>query len=115
MMPKLRDIFQTLDKDGDGEIKLVEFGQCDEETREELMELFNTEDLVELFEILDADGGGSVSIDEFCYEMTRLATTAIPMELTRILKQMSVIRNNTMEHNCAMMEMLQGLAVHQES
>jgi len=64
MMPKLREMFDTLDADGDGEITLEEFGNCDQATREHLCELFNTDDLVELFEILDVDGGGSVSIDE---------------------------------------------------
>jgi hypothetical protein len=114
LMPRLHEMFHSLDSNGDGKIMLDEFSLCDEQTREELMELFNTEDLVELFEILDADGGGSVSIDEFCYEMTRLATTGIPMELTRILKQMSVIRNNTVEHNGALMEMLQNFISHQD-
>ena len=47
---------------------------------------------VELFEILDVDGGGSVSIDEFCDEMTNLATTQLPMEQIRMLKQMSMAR-----------------------
>merc|ERR1712196_680481 len=56
MLPKLREMFDTLDADGDGEITLEEFGNCDQATREHLCELFNTDDLVELFEILDVDG-----------------------------------------------------------
>jgi voltage-gated sodium channel len=109
MMPKLREMFNTLDADGDGEITLDEFGKCDEATREHLCELFNTDDLVELFEILDVDGGGSVSIDEFCDEMTKLATTQFPMEQVRMLKQMSIIRTNVFNVNGCIGEMEQGI------
>jgi predicted permease len=109
MMPKLREMFDTLDADGDGEITLEEFGNCDQATREHLCELFNTDDLVELFEILDVDGGGSVSIDEFCDEMTKLATTQLPMEQVRLLKQMSIIRTNVFNLNGCVGEMEHGL------
>merc|ERR1711907_864933 len=109
MMPKLREMFDTLDADGDGEITLEEFGACDQATREHLCELFNTDDLVELFEILDVDGGGSVSIDEFCDEMTKLATTQLPMEQVRMLKQMSIVRTNVFNLNTCVGEMDRGL------
>merc|ERR1719201_731202 len=109
MMPKLREMFDTLDADGDGEITLEEFGNCDQATRDHLCELFNTDDLVELFEILDVDGGGSVSIDEFCDEMTKLATSQAPMEQIRLLKQMSIIRNTILEQNGITGEMMQNV------
>ena len=60
--------------------------------------MFDTEDIVELFEILDTDGGGSVSVDEFCDEMVKLATSKLPMEEVRMLKQMSIIRQTAVEH-----------------
>ena len=59
---------------------------------------FDTDDVVELFEILDTDGGGSVSVDEFCDEMVKLATTKLPIQEVRMLKQMSIIRQTAVEH-----------------
>jgi len=84
-------------------------GHLSQATREHLCELFNTDDLVELFEILDVDGGGSVSIDEFCDEMTKLATTQLPMEQVRMLKQMSIIRSNVFNLNGSVGEMDRGI------
>merc|ERR1712100_1006314 len=83
----------------------------------QLCDLFNTDDLVELFEMLDRDGGGSVSINEFCDEMTKLATTQMPKDQIRVLKQMSIIRNNILEHNVIAGETMQSvceMAVHQD-
>merc|ERR1719506_1010615 len=108
-MPKLRAMFVQLDTDGDGEITLKEFGKCDKATREHLCELFNTDNLVELFEILDNDGSGSVSIDEFCDEMTKLATTQFPMEQIRMLKNMSLLRANVFQLNGSVGEMEHGI------
>jgi Ca2+-binding EF-hand superfamily protein len=107
MMPHLKDMFNRLDIVGDGELTLKEFGACDDKTREELCDLFNTDDLVELFEVLDVDGGGSVSIDEFCEEMTKLATTNLPLEQIRMLKQMFIIRTNVVESQGCMSEIMQ--------
>merc|ERR1711904_462511 len=91
MIPKFRKIFSDLDKVGDGELTLEDFGECEPATRRELCELFDTEDIVELFEILDTDGGGAVSIDEFCDEM---------------VKQMSIIRQTAVEHSGCLGEMM---------
>merc|ERR1711907_449804 len=102
-------MFEGLDKDHDGEISLLEFGNCPEKTRRELCDLFDTDDLVELFEVLDVDGGGSVSIDEFCDEMTKLATTQMPLEQIRLLKQMSILRNNVVDNSGCMSEMMQSV------
>jgi voltage-gated sodium channel len=112
MMPKLRIMFEGLDLDDDGEITLQEFGNCPEETRQELCDLFDTDDFVELFEVLDVDGGGAVSINEFCDEMIKLATAQVPMEQLRLLKQISMIRNGVVEGQGCMteiMQMVQGL------
>ena len=54
-MPRLKQMFEELDSDKDNEISLKEFGAMDNKTREELCELFNTDDLVELFEVFVAD------------------------------------------------------------
>ena len=51
-------------------------------------------ELARTCEVLDVDGGGSVSIEEFCDEMTKLATTHMPMDQIRVLKQISIIRGN---------------------
>jgi voltage-gated sodium channel len=107
MMPRLKQMFEELDSDNDKEISLKEFGAMDDRTREELCELFNTDDLVELFEVLDVDGGGSVSIEEFCDEMTKLATTHMPMDQIRVLKQISIIRGNVVDNQTCMSEMME--------
>merc|ERR1711904_425617 len=106
MIPKFRKIFSDLDKVGDGELTLEDFGECEPATRRELCELFDTEDIVELFEILDTDGGGSVSVDGFCDEMVKLATSKLPMEEVRMLKQMSIIRQTAVEHSGCLGEMM---------
>jgi hypothetical protein len=98
-----------MDSDGNGDITLQEFGSCDQDIRENLCEVFHTDDLVELFEVLDVDGGGSVSITEFCDEMTKLATSQLPMEQVRMLKQMSIIRSNVFNLNGSVGEMDRGI------
>jgi voltage-gated sodium channel len=109
IMPKLRGMFATMDSDGNGDITLQEFGSCDQDIRENLCEVFHTDDLVELFEVLDVDGGGSVSITEFCDEMTKLATTDFPIEQVRMLKQMSIVRTNVFNLEGRVGEMDKGI------
>jgi Ca2+-binding EF-hand superfamily protein len=109
LMPQLREMFLKLDDNGDGSISLDEFGQCPDNVREKICDLFNTDDIVELFEILDVDGGGSISIDEFCDEMTKLSTSVDSLEQIRMMKQLEVIRNEVIKNHSAstnMMEML---------
>ena len=88
LMPTFREMFKKLDETGDGTITIQEFVKCPKSIREELCNLFNTDDLVELFELLDFDGSHSIQIEEFCDEMTKLATTQLPIEQIRMLKQM---------------------------
>ena len=41
MLPRFRNIFLSLDKAGDGDLTLEDFGECDEATQQELCELFD--------------------------------------------------------------------------
>jgi hypothetical protein len=113
LMPKYKAMFKDLDTDGDGKITLEEFGACDDAVRDELCELFNTEDFIELFEMLDADGGGTVTIDEFCDEMVKLSTTVESVEHLRTMKQMQLIRTDVLDNShttSQLMKMMYGIS-----
>jgi hypothetical protein len=92
LMPIVRDIFDSLDKDGSGTVTLEEFAMADESVQESLEKVCQTDDLVELFEMLDVDGSGSVEIDEFSEQLAAFGTIDQPFINVRLMKQIELTR-----------------------
>lgn len=94
MIPQLKRMFEEMDEDGSGTLTLDELEDAPDYLKEELSKCLDTESLIELWEILDSNVVGEVSIDEFCEGITKVATSAQPMEFTRIMKQLSFLRED---------------------
>jgi hypothetical protein len=98
LMPHVRQIFQSLDKDGSGTVTLEEFGEADASIQENLEKICQTDDLVELFEMLDVDGSGSVEIEEFCEQLAEFGSVDQPFINVRLMKQLEFIRRENKEN-----------------
>jgi len=86
MMPKLRNIFLAIDADESGEVDMDEIRGASEETREQLTQVADLEEIEEVFHMLDVDGSGSISIDEFVDGIIRSQSDK-PSELIVLMKQ----------------------------
>jgi len=86
MMPKLRDLFETLDKDCDGEVDLEELISAPPEIKEAMQHIVGLDELEEIFNMLDYDGNGSVDIEEFVDGIMRSQADK-PSELIVLVKQ----------------------------
>ena len=64
----LREKFDELDSDSDGELSLVEFVKGSEMLgmRTRGGQLFSSEKAAQMFKAMDTDGSGTISFDEFC-------------------------------------------------
>jgi len=93
MLPHLQSMFGEIDEDRDGNVTLDELERAPDALREELSRCLNSESLAELWEILDTDLSGQVSIDEFCDGIMKLHLSSQPLEFTRIMKQISRMRD----------------------
>jgi len=94
VLPRLRDVFFELDRDGNGQISMEEVDQANPEHREELLKLVQADNLQELFDMLDVDNSGEVDIDEFLEGIVKVVTTSQPVEFIRVMKQLSLSRQN---------------------
>ena len=92
LLPFVREIFDTLDKDNSGNVTLEEFVEADETVQEALEKVCQTDDLIELFEMLDVDGSGSVEIDEFSEQLASFGTIDQPFINIRLMKQLELAR-----------------------
>lgn len=86
MMPKLRNVFLALDRDGNGEVDLDEIMDAPEEVQEQITRIVDLAELEEVFRLLDVDNSGSVSIDEFVDGILRSQADK-PSELIVLMKQ----------------------------
>jgi Ca2+-binding EF-hand superfamily protein len=92
-MPIIREMFKKIDTDNSGDITLDEIVDVDEKTQEEMRKCFQMDDLVELFEIIDDDQSGTIKVDEFCDQLVHMVTTDTSMENLRVLRQLTLVRN----------------------
>eukprot|EP00927_Polykrikos_kofoidii_P071352 TRINITY_DN67620_c0_g1_i1.p1 TRINITY_DN67620_c0_g1~~TRINITY_DN67620_c0_g1_i1.p1 ORF type:complete len:602 (-),score=104.25 TRINITY_DN67620_c0_g1_i1:33-1670(-) len=65
LIPRLRQMFALIDRDGSGEVSWEEIQQCPIDMQEELKNMTKADDLLEIFQLLDDDDSGTVLIDEF--------------------------------------------------
>merc|ERR1712129_263933 len=98
MLPRLKDMFRKMDKDGDGTLTLRELERAPKKIKEDLEQYLQQSDsLIELFEMIDVDESGEVDIEEFCDGIAKLVNSEAPIELVRILKQLKVLRRDVKE------------------
>merc|ERR1719171_2101895 len=83
-MPKVRDAFALMDKDGSNSLSKEEFDCCSEDVRRLIEKTVGKGDVEDLFEFLDQDGTGEVDIDEFCEGIMRLAVAETSIEIIQI-------------------------------
>jgi len=86
MMPKLRNLFMTLDTTGDGEVDLEEILNAPSDIKEAMQHIVGLNQLEEVFHLLDYDGSGTVDINEFVEGILR-SQGEKPSELFVIMKQ----------------------------
>merc|ERR1719171_3301931 len=91
-MPKVRDAFALMDKDGSNSLSKEEFDCCSEDVRRLIEKTVGKGDVEDLFEFLDQDGTGEVDIDEFCEGIVRLAVAETPIEMIQIRSAINHIK-----------------------
>lgn len=93
LMPKLRDLFQRMDKDGSRKVELQEVENIDvAELPEDLANLLKIDSMRELFEILDVDGSGEIEQDEFVDGVLLMNISDQPVSQMEQLKLIRVLR-----------------------
>eukprot|EP00927_Polykrikos_kofoidii_P027942 TRINITY_DN2446_c0_g1_i2.p1 TRINITY_DN2446_c0_g1~~TRINITY_DN2446_c0_g1_i2.p1 ORF type:complete len:724 (-),score=124.84 TRINITY_DN2446_c0_g1_i2:87-2258(-) len=95
LMPKLRDMFMTLDEDGSGEVSMQEIENAPKSLTDELKNITHTEDLTEIFALLDDDDSGSVQVDEFLEGIFKASKGDVmtKLQLARLVRQMGMMKN----------------------
>lgn len=102
LLPQLRSMFHELDADDSGHVTMDELTAAPKELQSELEALLEVDSLLDLFEALDVDNSMEVSIDEFLDGMTRMTCNKQSLEITRVLKLQTLIRNDLdeLKHIC---------------
>jgi voltage-gated sodium channel len=90
-LPRLLEVFKTLDHDGSGDISLEEVKAAPDFVKQELNKIIIADDLEELYQILDEGGDDSVGVDEFFDGIMRIGSGRIDMNTLRIQKQLNHI------------------------
>mmetsp|Transcript_43616 Transcript_43616/g.98110 ORF Transcript_43616/g.98110 Transcript_43616/m.98110 type:complete len:561 (-) Transcript_43616:138-1820(-) len=94
LVPKLRDMFAALDRDGSGELDWEELEMAPADVQDMLFRIVNTKDLRWVFETIDYDGSGTISVDEFCEGVLKMQDEKNP-DLQRIVKQCQELLRRT--------------------
>jgi len=100
LIKELRKVFLRLDEDSSGQLSKDEIVNINEEDKQIFNKLMTISDPLEVFMALDVDGSGEIDIEEFCDGIWQVAVSKAPIEIKKIEKQVSNIR----EHQKAMVE-----------
>merc|ERR1719171_3505851 len=71
-IPRLRDLFASIDADGSGSLDLDEIIGAPPEVQQALMELVKSDDVAELFNTIDQDGSGEIELEEFIQGLMKI-------------------------------------------
>ena len=93
-IPRLMEIFNTVDTSGDGCLSIDEILRVSGEDAEFLLNLIPAEDMAELFEILDTDEDGEIPYEEFIESLRYIMSADLPLPTIRILKLTSRTRSD---------------------
>jgi len=91
-VPKLRDVFNQMDADGDGNVTLEEIEAVPMDViPKEFFERNAVSSMQEIFEVLDIDGGGELSQDEFVDGLLDIFFRDVPLETVQTLKLLRIM------------------------
>eukprot|EP00931_Biecheleriopsis_adriatica_P023260 TRINITY_DN14729_c1_g1_i1.p1 TRINITY_DN14729_c1_g1~~TRINITY_DN14729_c1_g1_i1.p1 ORF type:complete len:591 (+),score=127.83 TRINITY_DN14729_c1_g1_i1:167-1939(+) len=86
-LPRLREIFNEMDQNGDGQVSAEEIAQVPLDVLpSELFDSNSVHSMMEVFEMLDVDGQGSLSQDEFVDGLLELFVTDVPVQTVQTIK-----------------------------
>lgn len=93
--PLIHQMFEELDKTGDGSITIKEVQEAVQNNGlqfpYEIRTRIAEDKLVELFAVLDSDGSGELSADEFKEGIHHLVLSTVPIEVTQTLQMLKAI------------------------
>jgi Ca2+-binding EF-hand superfamily protein len=88
MLPRIYQVFKIMDADGSGDITLAEIKNAPALVQQEFQTLVGSSaKLEELFGVMDVDDSGVIDVDEFFDGVCRIATSDMPLETLRVMKQ----------------------------
>ena len=96
-LPKIKEIFASIDVDGSGSITMDEIEDIPEDAKNVLLRVVPSDDMAAIFEIIDEDGTGEVDIQEFCDSMEKVVSSDIPIDTLRLIAGVSTTRTGVME------------------
>jgi len=109
LLPGLKELFMGLDKDKDKRITRDEIEEAPAALKHQLEVFLKADSVEELFQMIDVDDSGEVDIGEFCDSIAKVVTSDTPAEIIRILKQLSVTRQEVSDLKSSVSN-LEGLA-----
>lgn len=94
LVPKLRSMFEAIDKDKSGDLSLEELEAAPRQMQDELRGITNMDDLSEVFYLLDVDDSGAILIDEFLEGILKASTGDVMqrLQMSRIVRQMTKLQ-----------------------
>jgi len=92
LMEDLKDVFMALDTDKSGHLEREEVLAATIQDVSSLRDFMDCDAPVEVFDQLDVNGCGMLSIDDFCEGLYECAMSGTPIELKRIEKIASIVK-----------------------
>eukprot|EP00439_Symbiodinium_sp_Y106_P000826 s3768_g1.t1 len=91
-VPRLREVFATMDANGDGMVSLEEIEAVPMDViPKEFFEKNSVGSMQEIFECLDVDGGGELSQEEFVDGLLDIFFRDVPLETVQTLKMLRML------------------------
>merc|ERR1712032_1352205 len=101
---ELHRMFETIDKDGSGEVSWEEFQSIVSDPRllyyfRKIGVYFEPENAFGVFELLDFDASGKVDLDEFVMACSHFGGTARVLDLVRVQHELRKLRRDLSQGN----------------
>jgi len=113
MMSELLCMFERLDKDKSGKIERREIENASEMDRAVISQFMDNADPLQVFDLLDIDGGGELDTQEFCEGLYLVSVSSTPIELRRIDKRVTILKQEQQLVNTSISEIKEILSALQ--